>query len=489
MRLLCFCLIVSVTTAQNQCLSQSSNNIVSMNNPYQFNGESYGSKIAMGVGTYTFTGVTTQHPFAISQNSMINFVSGTFYASDFAYNYYTGNIVYQVLGDFGTMSYRCALHGFMGGENNLVFDSSCTTTGQNYTVIQPFTTTADFSVPVSYTVVAFTGGAPAANALLTEAQCQEVATSYTGTYVGINTGSVPLGCFQTVSDTNFYYGQHNKTTTILTCGSTFSSQDVICYLNANGTAPTSSPTTPYIAPTPSASVPTFAPTPPTNEINTIIIEVDKTQDYPTHLLTTRMTSIGDALTEYEGVTFNRRMIYYRGKDVADGTVDDIGVDGGWARIVAPSGDYTIVTGVDVGATITIANETNYLLVNNRCVYQYQNEIGIATMSGLDGLGSWLMVNFAGLGSPTAFTSTPTTAPSTSSPTHINIVVNTSSLAIDATDDEFSTGEAIFAAVGGALLFGLFLMIGNLVMKLTYVDYSKGSNTVQRRQGGKSYTEI
>ena len=37
--------------------------------------------------------------------------------------YYTGNIIIQVKDDFGTISYSCYYHGYMGGQNNLKFQS------------------------------------------------------------------------------------------------------------------------------------------------------------------------------------------------------------------------------------------------------------------------------------------------------------------------------------------------------------------------------
>ena len=36
-----------------------------------------------------------------------------------------GLVKLNVLGDFGTISYKCAHHGYMGGLNNLRFSSSC----------------------------------------------------------------------------------------------------------------------------------------------------------------------------------------------------------------------------------------------------------------------------------------------------------------------------------------------------------------------------
>ena len=38
---------------------------------------------------------------------------------------YINNVEITVYSDFGTISYGCTFHGWMGGENNLVFDVDC----------------------------------------------------------------------------------------------------------------------------------------------------------------------------------------------------------------------------------------------------------------------------------------------------------------------------------------------------------------------------
>ena len=123
---------VAVTTASPaatppQCLS--SNNVVSMQNPYVFNGVAYDAskKIGMNVGTYTFTGITAAHPFGIyiTNTNLVEVTSGTVYSVTGGYTFYTGTIVVNVKAAFGTASYGCALHGYMGGQNRLEFNSAC----------------------------------------------------------------------------------------------------------------------------------------------------------------------------------------------------------------------------------------------------------------------------------------------------------------------------------------------------------------------------
>ena len=115
-----------------QCLE--STNSVSMANPYLFNGVSYSSFdfIGMGLGTYTFTGVTSSHPigFVIDDSSLFEVISGDLYSSPKtiegkSIQHYTGDIVVQVKGDFGQISYNCWRHGYMGGQNRLVYYEPC----------------------------------------------------------------------------------------------------------------------------------------------------------------------------------------------------------------------------------------------------------------------------------------------------------------------------------------------------------------------------
>jgi hypothetical protein len=116
-----------------QCLNQSENNIVSMINPYLFNNIPYNNADYIGVnnGTYTLTGVTSSHPigFVINNDSLFEVISGTLFGTktvnSINVNYYTGNIEFEVKGDFGIISYHCYNHGYMGGENRLKYSDSC----------------------------------------------------------------------------------------------------------------------------------------------------------------------------------------------------------------------------------------------------------------------------------------------------------------------------------------------------------------------------
>merc|ERR1719272_895424 len=104
-----------------------------MNYPYlSFNGEvapEGSTQIGMNLGTYTFTGITSSHPFGIyiSDENMVKVTSGTVYSKSGGNTYYTGTVVVDVKANFGTASYGCSKHGYMGGEDRLVFNSDCAT--------------------------------------------------------------------------------------------------------------------------------------------------------------------------------------------------------------------------------------------------------------------------------------------------------------------------------------------------------------------------
>jgi len=147
----------TTTTAapNNICLTAS--NAVTFStvngvNSYIFGG-SYGS-YKTTTGTYVLTGVPSAHPIAILNNGKTSQISytgttsqGTKTALDGnSYQYFYGDITITVSSNYGTVSYECWNHGYMGGQNNLSYDASCT---------QPTTTT---SAPPSTTTTEDPGG-------------------------------------------------------------------------------------------------------------------------------------------------------------------------------------------------------------------------------------------------------------------------------------------------------------------------------------------
>ena len=112
-------------------------NVVKSNgNKYVFNGETtYNSSLKNGLynGSYIFKNVSIDHPMAILNNGMKDLIS---YNGDESkklqkevdgnlYDFYYGDINVNVVGDFNEVSIYCYIHGYMGGENLLVYTSEC----------------------------------------------------------------------------------------------------------------------------------------------------------------------------------------------------------------------------------------------------------------------------------------------------------------------------------------------------------------------------
>lgn len=84
-------------------------------------------------GTYTLEDIPSSHPIAFHNYGKENNI--TYTGTDSAgsktaldgntYEYFYGDVELTVNGDFGTISYECYNHGYMGGENNLVYNSAC----------------------------------------------------------------------------------------------------------------------------------------------------------------------------------------------------------------------------------------------------------------------------------------------------------------------------------------------------------------------------
>ena len=105
-------------------------NVTNSNGNYYFN--ELNSKLFLGIGKYNINNIPNDHPlgFVINDTSLFEVISGTqFQGSEvkvvegITITYYTGDITVDVKGDFGTISYTCYNHGYMGGENNLEFQS------------------------------------------------------------------------------------------------------------------------------------------------------------------------------------------------------------------------------------------------------------------------------------------------------------------------------------------------------------------------------
>ena len=97
--------------------------------------DAYATPFKLGVGTYILNDVPFGHPIFITEAtdpSKISITGNQFSAQTGVHGTgYSGGlfggdtVIITVTGDFGTASYKCAHHGYMGGQNNLIFDSNC----------------------------------------------------------------------------------------------------------------------------------------------------------------------------------------------------------------------------------------------------------------------------------------------------------------------------------------------------------------------------
>jgi len=142
-------------TTKIKCLYQSQDNIINVinqnGNKYIFNDQTYYDEnclIATCVGRYRIINIPIEHPLGFEINNA-NAQSSFYinpnyipYATSNNINYYVGTVEFVVTADFGSISFKCLRHGYMGGQNKLIFNRSCPTTllGTDYLSI-PFSET------------------------------------------------------------------------------------------------------------------------------------------------------------------------------------------------------------------------------------------------------------------------------------------------------------------------------------------------------------
>ena len=102
-------------------------NIVTVNGgQYQFNGQTPdASGIELTLGRYKLK-VPSSHPIGFSiSDSNISFIDGDLDGESNIngnnYKHYHGTVVFDICGNFGTASYNCSIHGYMGGQNKVKF--------------------------------------------------------------------------------------------------------------------------------------------------------------------------------------------------------------------------------------------------------------------------------------------------------------------------------------------------------------------------------
>ena len=124
-------------TVSLTCLDGDNDNTVNYSevqfgagNYYIFNGnyDTYHTN----TGTYLLKNVSSSHPITVLNNGKESLIyvdgthAGTKIGSDGnSYSYYYGDVIITVQGNYGTVSYECYYHGYMGGQDNLVFSNTC----------------------------------------------------------------------------------------------------------------------------------------------------------------------------------------------------------------------------------------------------------------------------------------------------------------------------------------------------------------------------
>lgn len=99
--------------------------------------------LTVSTGSYVLRNVPSAHPIAFHTTSAALTYTGTSSAGTKTAldgetrEYFYGDVTVTVNGDFGTISYECYYHGYMGGQNSFKFDSSCPQGSQPTTTQQP----------------------------------------------------------------------------------------------------------------------------------------------------------------------------------------------------------------------------------------------------------------------------------------------------------------------------------------------------------------
>jgi hypothetical protein len=105
-------------------------------------------KLGYGIGTYTLTNVPSGHPIAILNSGYESFISysgdidkkSTMVVGGVSYDFYYGNVTITVNGVGAqppALSYYCRFHGYMGGNNRLIFSTNCNLTPTSTPTLTP----------------------------------------------------------------------------------------------------------------------------------------------------------------------------------------------------------------------------------------------------------------------------------------------------------------------------------------------------------------
>ena len=102
-------------------------------NRYVFDGNSSNThRFKATTGTYVFNNVPSNHPIAFHNDGKPIAYSGTTSVGTKTaldgntYTFYYGSVTGVFTGNFTTTSYECYYHGYMGGQDNFIYDNTCT---------------------------------------------------------------------------------------------------------------------------------------------------------------------------------------------------------------------------------------------------------------------------------------------------------------------------------------------------------------------------
>ena len=123
-----------------ECLHATSHvSVIDSNgNKYLLNGAltyDQSLRLALSAGTYRLTNIPPGHPMAICIYGLEHAITYTGdagkriqgYKDGYYYDFYYGDITVTVTGNFGSVSIYCNNHGYMGGEDLLVYSEDCVT--------------------------------------------------------------------------------------------------------------------------------------------------------------------------------------------------------------------------------------------------------------------------------------------------------------------------------------------------------------------------
>ena len=127
----------SLTSSKTDICLDGSINVTIANtgdgNRFVFDGNSSNThRFKATTGTYVFNNVPSSHPIAFHSNGKPIAYSGTTSAGSKTgldgntYTFYYGSVTGVFTGNFTTTSYECYYHGYMGGQENFIYDNTCT---------------------------------------------------------------------------------------------------------------------------------------------------------------------------------------------------------------------------------------------------------------------------------------------------------------------------------------------------------------------------